>query len=90
MRFEWDSRKADENFRKHGVSFNEAETVFRDPLAATFDDPDHSEGESRHLTFGTSVNGRLLVVAHTEVRDTIRIISSRPATRKERKIYEEG
>lgn len=90
MQFDWDPRKAAENFSRHGVPFHEATTVFDDPLAITYPDPDHSQDESRHLTFGTSTNGRLLAVAHTEVRDTIRIISSRPATRKEQKIYEEG
>ena len=90
MQFEWDPQKAAGNLSRHGVSFHEAATVCDDPLALTYPDPDHSEDESRYLTFGTSANGRLLVVAHAEVGDTIRIISSRPATRKERKIYEEG
>jgi len=79
-----------ENLSRHGVSFHETATVFNDPLAITYPDPDHSEAESRYLTFGTSPNDRILVVAHAEVRDTIRIISSRPATRRERKIYEEN
>ena len=90
MQFEWDPRKAAENRSRHGVSFHEAATVFDDPLAITYADPGHSEGELRFLTFGIDSTGRLLVVAHTEGRDTIRIVSSRPATRKERKIYEEG
>lgn len=90
MRFEWDPRKASENLLKHGVSFHEAASVFDDPLAITYPDPDHSGDESRYLTFGTSADGRLLVVAHTEDGDTIRIFSSRRATRSERKIYEEG
>ena len=90
MQFEWDPRKAADNRARHGVSFHEAATVFDDPLAITYADPDHSEDELRYLTFGIDSTGRLLVVAHTEGRDTIRIISSRPATRKERKVYEEG
>lgn len=90
MQFEWDPRKASENLLKHGVSFHEAASVFDDPLAITYPDPDHSGDESRYLTFGTSADGRLLVVAHTEGGDTIRIFSSRRATRNERKIYEEG
>ena len=90
MEFEWDRRKAAANLAKHGVSFHEAGTVFGDPLAVTFYDPDHSEGERRLLTFGFSSGNRLLVVAHTERRGATRIISARRATRKERKIYEEG
>lgn len=90
MRFEWDSAKAAENLVTHGVSFEEAATVFRDALSATGPDPDHSIGEERFVTFGVSTSGRLLVVAHTEVGDIIRIISARLATSGERKIYEEG
>jgi uncharacterized DUF497 family protein len=90
LQFEWDPRKAAENLSKHGVSFHEAATVFDDPLAITYPDLDHSEDESRWLTFGVSAEGRLLVVAHTEGGDTIRIVSARRATRNERKIYEEG
>jgi uncharacterized DUF497 family protein len=89
LQFEWDSAKAVENLAKHGVSFQEAATVFRDPLSATGADPDHSIGEERFITFGVSTSGRLLVVAHTEDGDTIRIITARPATAAERKIYEE-
>ena len=89
MQFEWDSAKAVENLAKHGVSFQEAATVFRDPLSATGADPDHSIGEERFITFGFSTSGRLLVVAHTEEGDTVRIITARPATAAERKIYEE-
>lgn len=88
MKFEWDDRKAATNFKKHGVSFEEASTVFRDSLSATGADPDHSLGEQRWVTFGISDLGRLLVVAHTECHDYIRIISARPATKAERKIYE--
>jgi len=76
--------------RKHGVSFEEAATVFRDVLSATGSDPDHSVGEFRFVTFGMSKQGRLLVVSHTEEGDIIRIISARLATKQERKIYEEG
>jgi hypothetical protein len=72
------------------VSFEEAATVFRDTLSATGADPDHSLGEERYVTFRVSVRGRLLVVAHTERGDTIWIISARRATKRERKIYEEG
>ena len=88
MWFEWDPSKADENFRKHGVSFNEAETAFHDPLAATFDDPDHSIAEQRLLTVGYSSAGRLLVVSHTEFGAIIRIINARLATVHERKRHE--
>lgn len=90
MRFEWDPRKAAENLAKHGVSFEEAATVFRDALSATGSDPDHSVEEERFITFGMSASGRLLAVAHTDRDDTIRIISARPVTSGERKIYEEG
>lgn len=90
MQFEWDSAKATENLAKHDVSFEEAATVFRDPLSQTGQDPDHSVGEERFVTFGLSTSGRLLVVAHTERGDTIRIVSARLATSGERTIYEEG
>jgi uncharacterized DUF497 family protein len=90
MKFEWDEAKAAANQRKHSVSFHEASTIFGDPLAITFDDPDHSIGEQRYLTFGLSRLNRLLVVAHTERTDRIRIISARVATRQEKRIYEEG
>lgn len=87
---EWDPRKAAANLRKHGVSFDEAATVFRDTLSATAVDPDHSAGEDRYVTFGVSVRGRLLVIAHTEREDRIRLISARVAAKRERKIYEES
>jgi len=90
LRFEWDPAKADANFAKHGVSFQEASTIFRDPLSTTGTDPDHSTDEERFITFGVSVSGRLLIVAHTDSDDTIRIISARPVTAGERRIYEEG
>ena len=89
MDFEWDPRKDAANRRKHGVGLREATTVFGDPLAATFPDIDHSLSERRFLTIGASASGRLLVVAHTERGETIRIISARPATRQERRFYEE-
>jgi uncharacterized DUF497 family protein len=89
MRFQWDPTKARKNLDKHGVSFDEAASVFHDPLAATGADPDHSEGEERMVTFGLSSADRLLVVAHTERGDAIRIISARVATQHERRIYEE-
>lgn len=90
MRFTWDPKKAAANLRKHGVAFEEASTIFRDTLSETGSDPDHSVGEHRFITFGISQHDRLLVVSHTDESDTIRIISARPATRQERKIYEEG
>jgi uncharacterized protein len=90
MRLEWDARKARENLRKHGVSFEEASSVIFDPLSATGDDPDHSVDERRLVTFGVSSSWRLLVVAHADRGDVIRIISARPATRAERKLYEES
>lgn len=90
MRFEWDPTKAAINLAKHGVSFDEAATVFRDPLSATGADPDHSLDDERFITFGVSTRGRLLIVAHTESGDTIRIISARPVTVGERRIDEEG
>ena len=90
MRFEWNAQKAAANLRRHGVSFDEASSVFFDPLSATGDDPDHSLDERRFVTFGMSSSGRLLVVAHAEHDDAIRIITARLATRAERKLYEEG
>lgn len=90
MKIEWDPEKAESNRRKHGVGFKEASTVFRDPLAATGADPDHSITEYRFVTFGISEMGKLLVVSHTEAGEVIRIISARKATKGERKLYEEG
>lgn len=87
--FEWDPEKAAANLDKHGISFHEAATVFGDPLSTTFPEPDHSEGERRFLTIGASTSSTLLVVAHTEQDDTIRVISARRATPHERKFYEE-
>lgn len=90
MEFEWDERKARANVKKHGVSFHDAATVFGDPLAITFPDPDHSEKEERSVTFGMSQSQRLLVVAHTNRDAWTRIISARLMIRKERVIYAEG
>ncbi len=90
MRFEWDPGKAAENLAKHGVSFEEAATAFRDVLSATGADPDHSLDEARFVTFGISTKGRLLAIAHTDRDDMMRIISARLATPGERKVYEEG
>jgi uncharacterized protein len=85
-----DPKKATTNIKKHGVTFQEAATVFGDPLAITFQDPDHSVDEERQMTFGLSLKKRLIVVSHTERRDRIRIINARLMDRKERMIYEEG
>ena len=90
QRFEWDDVKAAANLRKHGVSFEDAASVFSDALAYTFDDPDHSVGEQRLLTFGFSQSGRLLAVVHAERGRAIRIISARRATRHERGLYEQS
>lgn len=90
LQFEWDYLKAEENFKKHGVTFDEAVAVFSDPMALTFFDTDHSENEERDRTYGISNKGRLLVVVHTERGNTIRIISARKATRNEKNIYPEG
>lgn len=89
MRFEWDSDKAAWNRKKHGVTFEEAKSVFDDDLFVAFLDPDHSVGEHRFLIMGKSVQGRLLVVAYTERSQAVRLISAREATRRERKAYEE-
>ena len=90
MKFEWDPRKAATNLRKHGVSFDEAGSVFLDQLALSGPDPQHSIGESRYITFGMSSLGRLLTNSHTQRPGTIRIITARLTTRGERKLYEEG
>ena len=90
MKFEWDAAKAAANTIKHRVSFDEAATAFLDPLAVSGTDPDHSAREQRHVTFGLSSLGKLLVVAHTYRAGSIRIISARRADRSERKMYEEG
>jgi len=89
MRFEWDRRKALLNLKKHAVGFDEAATVFYDPLSVTFDDPDHSSDEQRLITVGFSLHRRLLVVSHVERKSVIRIISARAATAHERRKHEE-
>ena len=89
MQFEWDGSKAASNLKKHRVSFDEAVTVFYDPLAATFGDPDHSLEEDRLITVGYSKTGRLLVVSQVEEDDRVRLISARTATRRERKRHED-
>ena len=85
MKFEWDPRKAMANLRKHGVSFDEAMTVFADDESITIPDPDHSEGEERFLVVGSSSRGRILVVSHAERGENIRIISARRADARERR-----
>ena len=90
MRFEWDPRKAAANLAKHGVSFDEASTIFGDPLATTVMDPDRLESEERLLTTGLSERPRVLIVWHTEVDDAVRIIGARKATPRERRTYESG
>ena len=90
MKFECDDNKATININKHKISFQEAATVFGDPLAITFDDPDHSIGEYRQLTFGITRTGKYVIVTHIETNNTIRIISARHMTKRERRIYEEG
>ncbi|MBA2244966.1 MAG: BrnT family toxin [Gemmatimonadetes bacterium] len=90
LRIEWGLSKAEKNLRKHGVSFEEAQTVFADPLSATLDDPDHSEYEHRLLILGQTAGGRLLVVSFTERGDRVRIISARPADPREKRSYERG
>jgi len=91
MKFQWDPAKAEDNIRKHGVSFDEAVTVFKDPLAFIFDDVEHSEGEHREIIIGMSALSRMLLVCFVERHeDTVRIISARPATRREKQDYEEN
>ncbi|MDE2310911.1 MAG: BrnT family toxin [Betaproteobacteria bacterium] len=90
MKFEWDTGKAAANLRKHGVSFDEAGTVFLDQLALSGPDPDHPMGEPRYITFGISSLGWLLAVSHAHRPGVIRIISARRVTRAERKLYEEN
>ncbi len=91
MIYEWDPRKARLNERKHRVSFEEAATVFLDPYALTFDDPDHSIDERRFISLGESQRGRVLFVAHADVgEDRVRIISARKITRRERNGYQEA
>lgn len=89
MEFEWDLRKADKDLRKHGVSFHEAATVLADALSSTYHDPDHAATEHRFITVGMARSGSVLMVAHTDRGDKVRIISARKATPKERRCYEE-
>ena len=90
MIYEWNLEKSKRNLRKHGVSFEEAATVFLDPLAMTYPDPDCSDEEDREITIGYSANQRLLFVSHVQRKNRTRIISAREATRRERKQHEEG
>jgi uncharacterized protein len=90
MKFDWDTNKAVSNLSKHGVSFDEAKTVFDDPLYVDFYDPDHSEDEERYLILGISNQGRLLIVSYTGREELTRLISARVVTRVEREAYEEG
>ncbi|MBW4545007.1 MAG: BrnT family toxin [Symplocastrum torsivum CPER-KK1] len=90
MKFEWDENKAGKNLLKHQVSFDEAKTVFDDPLYIDFYDPDHSVDEDRYLIVGQSNQERILIVSYTERGSSIRLISAREVTRQERRVYEEG
>jgi hypothetical protein len=90
IKFEWDSKKAESNIKKHGVPFEEATTVFADTLSATIPDPLHSFEEDRYIIVGRSFKGRTLIVVHADRGDTIRLISARLATKNERRKYEEG
>ncbi|MHC5827109.1 MAG: BrnT family toxin [Nostoc sp.] len=90
MKFQWDTDKASSNAKKHGVSFEEAVTIFGDSLAVTIPDPDHSIGEFRLITTGQSRLQRLLVVSHTEREGEVRLINARLATRQERRSHESG
>jgi len=90
MEFEWDESKATANLKKHGVSFEEAKTVFDNVLAVIFDDEAHSVGEKREIIIGHSLSNRLLLLAFTERPNAIRIISARPATPSEKRSYEQG
>jgi len=88
--YEWDAKKAKRNRRKHRISFEDAATVFLDPLALTFPDPDHSIDEEREITIGRSSRQQIVFVSHSRREDRVRIISARKTTRGERKQYEEG
>ena len=89
LTFEWDEEKAARNLNKHRISFEEAKTVFNDPLSITVADPDHSIDEDRYIDIGLSSQGRLLVVMYTEQGQNIRLISSRKATKREQRVYEQ-
>jgi uncharacterized protein len=88
--FEWDPKKGRLNLKTHGISFDEASTAFRDPLSQTIEDPLHSENEERFVLIGQSIQGRILVVVHTDRGEEIRMVSARLATKKERLRYEEN
>jgi uncharacterized DUF497 family protein len=90
LRFAWDARKAAANRRKHGVTFAEAATAFGDSRSITIPDPDHSTDEERFILIGRTSQHHLVVVVHVERGDTVRLISARPASRRERIVYEEG
>jgi len=90
MEFDWDETKAKTNLSKHGVSFDEAMTIFDDPFYVDFYDPDHSDDEERYIMIGQSKNNRLLVLSYTERENRARLISAREATRSEKNAYEEG
>jgi uncharacterized protein len=90
MKFEWDEGKAERNLLKHGVTFEEAKTVFEDPLYIDFYDPDHSQDEERYLIVGISSQRRLLIVSYTERENSTRLISAREVTQAEQEAYEEG
>jgi len=90
MTFEWDEQKAEANVAKHGVSFEEAKTIFDDPLYVDFYDPDHSQDEHRYIMIGLSNQGRLLIASYAGRDDSIRLINARQVTRGEREAYEEG
>jgi uncharacterized DUF497 family protein len=90
LRFSWDPQKAESNWAKHGATFEEAVSVFADPLACIFDDAAHSEGEQRELIVGNSKLRRLILVSFVETKEKVRIISARKVTRAERKDYEEN
>ncbi len=89
IEFEWDPNKAKSNLQKHHVRFPEASTIFQDPLSITVYDPYHSREEERYITIGASAAGRILMVAHTDRSERVRLISARELTRAERKAYEE-
>lgn len=90
MQFDWDKNKAERNLSKHEVSFEEAKTVFDDPLYVDFYDPEHSEDEDRYPLVGQSNRGRLLIISYTERDNLIRLISAREVTKTERETYEQG
>ena len=90
IEFEWDEKKAQFNFKKHKISFEESVTVFHDPLLATMFDPDHSDDEQRYIAIGQSAKGRILIISYTERQSRTRIISCRKATSQEQETYEVG